>query len=61
METNKNEDMDKMDKVEVMWDVLKSALGSEGLVEELHRALNVDVLEEHLEYIARMNDIEIEY
>lgn len=53
--------MKKIDKVEIMWEVLKNQLGSEGLVEELHRALNVDVLEEHLEYIARMNDIEIEY
>ena len=46
-----------MDKVEIMWETLKLALGSDGLVEELHRSLNVDVLEEHLEYIARMNDI----
>lgn len=53
--------MEKIDKVEIMWEQLKSQLGSEGLVEELHRALNVDVLEEHLEYIANMNDIEIEY
>ena len=50
-----------MEKVEIMWEALKSALESEGLVEELHRALNVDILEEHLEYIANMNDIEIEY
>ena len=53
--------MEKMDKVEIMWETLKLTLGSDGLVEELHRSLNVDVLEEHLEYIARMNDIEIEY
>ena len=53
--------MTKLEKVEIMWEALKTALGSEGLVEELHRSLNVDVLEEHLEYIANMNDIDIEY
>ena len=53
--------MTQSDKVEIMWQTLKEALGSEGLVEELHRSLDVDTLEEHLEYIANMNDIEIEY
>ena len=52
--------MTKNDKVEIMWKTLKESLGSEGLVEELHRSLSVDTLYEHLEYIANMNDIEIE-
>ena len=53
--------MTQSEKVEIMWQTLKEALGSEGLVEDLHRSLDVDTLEEHLEYIANMNDIEIEY
>lgn len=47
-------------KVEVMWETLKESLGSEGLLEGLHRSLSVDTLYEHLEFIANMNDIEIE-
>lgn len=53
--------MEERDKVEIMWDTLKELLGSEGLVEALHRSLSTDTLHEHLKFIARMNDIEIEY
>lgn len=52
--------MDKTEKVELMWMILKDKLGSDWLVEELHRSLSLDVLEEHLEYIANMNDIDID-
>ena len=53
--------MEKNDKVEIMWKTLKESLGCEDLAEELYRSLSTDILYEHLEYIARMNDIEIEY
>ena len=53
--------MEKSDKVEIMWKILKELLGNEGLVEALYRSLSVDTLYEHLDYIANMNDIELEY
>lgn len=52
--------MDRMAKVDMMEERLLEAMGAEGFLEALCRALSYDVKEEMYEYIARNYEVDVE-
>lgn len=52
-----NEDIEKLSKLE---DTLRNCLGDTDLLEEILRAMSYSEEKDRLEFIARMNDVEVE-
>lgn len=52
-----NEDIEKLSKLE---DTLRDCLGDTDLLEEILRAMSYSEEKDRLEFIARMNDVEVE-